>query len=430
MNYLILKRVKSILSTVTFIVTFFLPCLAYSSQVTLTWEKPDDNRVAGYSLYCGISGTDFKAMSYETINSPDTVSYIFSDLEEGFEYSFAATSFDSDGNESDFSETINYFIGSPSGSDVDDDGDCYTENEGDSSDSDATIFPGAIEICGDGIDQDCDGSDLECIPDETQEFVLEIGEVEINHNWEFVAFTKTYVHPVVVARTASLNGGDPGVVRVKNVSPNGFEVRFQEWDYRDGWHLYETVGYMVMEAGHHVLPNGIHVEAGTFESSRTKKTVSFEGEFNQIPVVISGVITENELDAVTGRLSNISLNAFDIVLQEQEANKYGHYTVEKVSYIAWEPSSGEVDGMNYIVDSTFDEVTHAFYYIPFYPLFENAPVFVADMQTTDGGNSCNVRWQNKDGEGIEVQIDEDQSGDSEVSHTTEVVGFMAFGSAP
>jgi len=41
--------------------------------------------------------------------------------------------------------------------DVDDDGDGMTENEGDCDDTDATIYDGAPEVWGDGIDQDCDG---------------------------------------------------------------------------------------------------------------------------------------------------------------------------------------------------------------------------------------------------------------------------------
>ena len=45
---------------------------------------------------------------------------------------------------------------------IDDDGDGFTENEGDCNDNDAIIYPGAPEICGDGIDQDCNGSDLNC----------------------------------------------------------------------------------------------------------------------------------------------------------------------------------------------------------------------------------------------------------------------------
>ena len=45
---------------------------------------------------------------------------------------------------------------------IDDDGDSYTENQGDCNDSDININPGAEEICGDSIDQDCNSSDLAC----------------------------------------------------------------------------------------------------------------------------------------------------------------------------------------------------------------------------------------------------------------------------
>jgi len=42
------------------------------------------------------------------------------------------------------------------------DGDGLTENQGDCDDTDASINLSATEICGDGIDQDCDGADDEC----------------------------------------------------------------------------------------------------------------------------------------------------------------------------------------------------------------------------------------------------------------------------
>ncbi|GBC60314.1 hypothetical protein DENIS_1265 [Desulfonema ishimotonii] len=44
----------------------------------------------------------------------------------------------------------------------DDDGDGFSENEGDCDDSDIDIYPGATEICGDQIDQDCDKNDMPC----------------------------------------------------------------------------------------------------------------------------------------------------------------------------------------------------------------------------------------------------------------------------
>jgi len=45
---------------------------------------------------------------------------------------------------------------------VDTDGDGYSIPGGDCNDLDPTIHPWADEICGDGIDQDCNGSDLQC----------------------------------------------------------------------------------------------------------------------------------------------------------------------------------------------------------------------------------------------------------------------------
>lgn len=47
---------------------------------------------------------------------------------------------------------------------VDDDNDGFTEEEGDCSDYSALLSPGTQEICGDLIDQDCDGFDAECPP--------------------------------------------------------------------------------------------------------------------------------------------------------------------------------------------------------------------------------------------------------------------------
>ncbi|PIP38715.1 MAG: hypothetical protein COX19_11165 [Desulfobacterales bacterium CG23_combo_of_CG06-09_8_20_14_all_51_8] len=50
--------------------------------------------------------------------------------------------------------------------DGDNDGDGYTPAQGDCDDNDATIHHGATETCGDGIDQDCNGSDLSCSNDD------------------------------------------------------------------------------------------------------------------------------------------------------------------------------------------------------------------------------------------------------------------------
>lgn len=53
---------------------------------------------------------------------------------------------------------LNISLG-PAPEDIDNDGDGFTENEGDCNDANSTIYPGANDPIGDGTDQDCDGLD-------------------------------------------------------------------------------------------------------------------------------------------------------------------------------------------------------------------------------------------------------------------------------
>jgi uncharacterized protein (TIGR02145 family) len=54
----------------------------------------------------------------------------------------------------------------------DNDGDGFTVIQGDCNDNDPAVYPGASEICGDGIDQDCDGTDLIC-PDTDNDGIID-----------------------------------------------------------------------------------------------------------------------------------------------------------------------------------------------------------------------------------------------------------------
>ena len=257
------------------------------------------------------------------------------------------------------------------------------------------------------------------------------GEVGVNHEWKQVTLNQTYTDPILVAKSASLNDEAPAVVRVRNVTSSGFELRIQEWDYLDGIHGEEQVSYIVMERGSHTLADGTRIEAGQFETHEAAGTgaVSFDQTFSATPVVLTGIASANDMKAVTGRIGNLRVSGFDYRLQEQEANT-GVHGVESVSYIAWEPSSGIKDGVRFEVGKTSGVVSHSFQPIYFNGAYSTAPLFIADIQSAYEMDVANLRWQGKNSVGVSVQVDEEQSLDDEIEHTTEVVGYIVIDTGP
>ncbi len=53
--------------------------------------------------------------------------------------------------------SVLFYLGDPNPEPIDNDGDGYTVDEGDCNDFDKTVYPGAPEICGDNIDNNCNG---------------------------------------------------------------------------------------------------------------------------------------------------------------------------------------------------------------------------------------------------------------------------------
>ena len=256
---------------------------------------------------------------------------------------------------------------------------------------------------------------------------MSFGEVSIDHHWTRVELEKVFDDPVVVAGPLSLNGDDPAVVRIRNVDANSFEIRIQEWDYLDGTHTTETVGYLVMEAGDYILDDGTIVEARRIDTTAADafSQVVFDTAFSVAPVVMSTIASINDPTAVTGRIRQVTTGGFQFRMQEQEANVQDH-GAERLSYIAWEPSSGSLGEIYFQIQHTADEVTHAGYPIFFDPPFGSVPVFLADIQTTEGGDTAGMRFESKNGSTADVLIDEETSMDEETNHTSEVVGWMAF----
>jgi hypothetical protein len=255
---------------------------------------------------------------------------------------------------------------------------------------------------------------------------MEAGEVDVDHNRVHIEFTRTFAVPVVIARLASKNSADPCVVRIDSVSATGFDLWLQEYEYLDTTHSTEQVSYIVIESGHYTLADGTQLEAGSISvrATNTYDRGIFKRSFNSVPVVIGTVEGVNDPDAVTARIRNVDQTGFDCKLQEEELTKTNHLP-ETVNYLAWEPSSGTDNGIHFEVGTTGDNVTHETALVEFGNSFSRAPLAFTDMQTTDGGDTATMRTLQVSPLSLQINVEEEQSKDTEIRHTTEIAGFIA-----
>jgi PKD repeat protein len=251
----------------------------------------------------------------------------------------------------------------------------------------------------------------------------EIGGLALTDEWVRINFENTFNNPVVFLSPPTNNDAEAVVTRVRNLDKLGFEVRLQEWDYLDGIHTLETVNYLALEQGQVTLPDGTIIESGVFNGSTSKQTISYKNAFTSAPVVLTTIISENEKDAVVGRLSSVTSTSFSYLFQEQEKTKTNHVT-ESVAYVAWSTGSGSVDMIQFAVAIPSVTITNNLTAIPFQDSFQDLPFLFSEQQSMTGGDTAALRVQNLTKENVELFLQEEQSKDSEVSHTSETIGYI------
>ncbi len=246
--------------------------------------------------------------------------------------------------------------------------------------------------------------------------------------WATVEFQGEYDQPVVIAQTLSTNGGQPATIRIRNVTPDGFEVRIEEWTYLDGLHLEETFGYLVVESGVHLAEDGTRIEAGITTASSRWSAIDFQAGFDGLPLVFAQSQSAFEADPITTRIRKVSGTQFHAKLQEEEG--LGQHGEESFGYIAVMPGAGALNGVPFFAGRTDDVVKNGWFNLELDPSVPNPEqaVFFGAMQTTDGGDTAGLRYRNLKTDQVQIRIQEEQSRDQERGHTTEVVGFLRFNS--
>jgi len=99
-KYALLK--KSFLLAALISVLLLFPFGAYGAELSLEWDANTEPDLAGYNIYYGIASGDYS----HSIDVGNTTEYTVVNLDAGGTYYLAATAYDQDGNESDYSEEL------------------------------------------------------------------------------------------------------------------------------------------------------------------------------------------------------------------------------------------------------------------------------------------------------------------------------------
>lgn len=236
--------------------------------------------------------------------------------------------------------------------------------------------------------------------------------------WHSVSFAQAITDAIVVMGPVSMGDGEAAITRVRNVTDTGFEFQIDEWNYQDGVHGTETVGWLAVSEGTHTLASGQTLVAGSSSVGTGFSTVTTGATLTDA-IIFAEVTSVNETDAVTPRMRNVTSTSFQVQIEEEEA--LGPHVAEEVSWIALEAGSGS--GIEAVrTGDNFDERVDSFV---FNETFATAPVLLMDIQSNDGGDTSAVRHQDLTATGFSAFLQEEQSANSEVKHTNETAAWLA-----
>ena len=257
--------------------------------------------------------------------------------------------------------------------------------------------------------------------------------------WHQVAFWKQYSIPVVVFSTLTANHDDMVAVRVRNLTGTGFEFQLDEPDAYDGAHTAERVRCLVMEHGVYDVGGKKWEAMRVPDVTHAWHDVELMGGFDATPVFLSQLAPLQEETFALLRMRNASAGSVQVRIDEEEGNDRIH-AAEQVHLIVVEPHAPASitgwnpslpDGREYGAVVTASNYDENWLLLPLDYPWDRVETLFGVIQSTYEDDPVVLRYQKpKWYEEAAVKLTEETTGDSELGHATESVGFVIFEDEP
>ena len=280
------------------------------------------------------------------------------------------------------------------------------------------------------------------------ELIGEAGTININNTGGWVHFTVHFREtPVVIASIMTFHGRQPAVVRIMNLSRNGFFIRIEEYPKQYYWdggiHLNETVGWIALRPGIWLIGGKIWVVGRTIANS-TYRHVELPYRFKTLPAILTfidsynqGGVPPNPHAGSHTRENNPSTSGFDVKIEEQGDTPH---VDETIGYVAVEPGTGRTVNGHLFEAGVLRDVEYVGIFGPGYiyywdwryhsfaRTFPETPVIVFKIMTEYGPNHCHERMMAPSRSGFYYALQETPAFDG--WHVTEWGGYIAIEPGP
>ncbi len=227
--------------------------------------------------------------------------------------------------------------------------------------------------------------------------------INFSSNWTAFEIPSIQTTPLIGYGPSSFNGTQPGVIRIRPTDPmNGqWQMRFQEYQYLDQFHLQERADVMGFTKGVTTLDDGSMIITGVIAVSGNGiwNTIDFPASFAGVPRLFLFAQSAIGGQPPTLHSQNVTVSSFEIAIKEEEQLMSSGHVPEDIAYYAiYSPSNqGTLMVNNQQVGFSLQQV------------------------------QVNHQWTAVPGTNIEIKLTEEQSLDQETGHLMETVDVMVIG---
>lgn len=290
--------------------------------------------------------------------------------------------------------------------------------------------------------------------------------------WTTISFSQVYDEPPAVFMLSTNQGGNPAIVKIRNVTRTGFEALPLEPSGEDGPHITMGGHYLAIAYGVHEFPDGDIVEVGKMQLDATTiqastnspwyiptgplvpgtedaryAEVPLQTEFGEQPVFFHSIQTVNNQVDVNGKkppsehllpfltiAAKYEAPSYYIALEASETDYEPVTRTETVAYMAttegFDRRFFDDNGVEVVWEADFADVliqgwSDGCFRNNFKNSYTQTPLVAASKISRNGADGGWLRSCGVSNTRLGLRVDEDRSLDSERNHAEEEASILA-----